>query len=81
MFQPCRCAHFSLHALGLVVCCAFFLLCFLIRFLILRSYMQDWLLQCTHIAQLTDSTCPYMAGLLRRHMKKVDQFILFRTIE
>lgn len=34
--------------------------------------MQDWLLQCTHIAHLSDSMCPDMTDLQRRHMEKVN---------
>lgn len=84
IFQPCQCAHLSLHALGFSA-----LLCFLcsvlIRFLILQSFMQDWLLQCTHIARLTDCMCPDVADLQEDTWKKlifgtVNQFITLRTL-
>lgn len=85
IWQPCQCAHLSLHALGFSALLCFFCSVF-IRFLILQSYMQDWLLQCTHIAHLTACMCPDMADLQRRHKEKVNpfgtvnQFIHLRTL-
>lgn len=71
----------------LVFCCAYYYFFSFNRFLILQSDMQDWLLQCTHIARLTGYMCPDMAHLQRRHMEKVhpfgtvNQFILSWTLQ
>lgn len=48
---------------------------FLIRFLILQSYLQDWLLQCTHIAHLTACICPDMADLQKKTHGESNSFL------
>lgn len=78
IFQPCLCDHKSSHALGFSVLLCFFFLCF-IRFVILQSCHQDWLMQCTHIAHLT-AMFPNMAELLRKQMGQVNQWTL-RTLD
>lgn len=74
IFQLCRCVHLSLHSLDFsaLLCFFFFLSYVFIRFLILQSSVQDWLLQCTHIAHLIDCMCPHMADPHRRRTEKVN---------